>query len=500
MPDQGGAAEEASAPFGSCIVGAGAAGPNALVAASRSLRPSGRIALIDRRASPGGRWNEAYDDVRLHRAHSMFTAGNIPRRIDRPPHDLATGPEVLAHRTHRLATLERSVSVTRPLGRAYLDTAEDEGGVPVRHAGSEGTATLRADRPIVARGDGGEAPAPRALGSDAVVSTAPIGLFGPEVPQDAPVYVVGGGKTGMDTCHARPSRAPSRKVVPIAGTGVAFGIREVTTPRGPARYWRGTPISTSFRNIARAFDGTHADEVVRTVAGAYSHGLDPGARNLLFGILSRAERAFIRGGLADRIYDDLSDVEDGPDGSVMAMRSGARRRIERGAVVVHRTVHLMRETLGPAGDDVSEGGRVPRISPRSAVHVPNTVSACFLAHLWHRGALPHPDIYARDFSAVFQKDRKIARMAGVVVSYQMHCAILESPPMKVFDECGLDLNRCYPPHRRIPILIDLKRSGRRHLAQCRAALDRLPAGLGVPMRPVGQRSAASAAPSSIAPS
>lgn len=58
-----------------CILGAGIAGLNALFAASRYLTRDQKVVLIDRRPNAGGMWNAAYDYVRLHQPHPMFTAG-----------------------------------------------------------------------------------------------------------------------------------------------------------------------------------------------------------------------------------------------------------------------------------------------------------------------------------------------------------------------------------------------------------------------------------------
>ncbi|PWJ13261.1 FAD-dependent oxidoreductase [Jannaschia seohaensis] len=473
--------------FDLCIVGAGASGLNALFAATRHLPAGARIALVDKRAAPGGMWNDVYDFVRLHQAHPMFTVGNIPWRGNAPPHYLARGDEVLGHLGHCLSVIERSADVTRLFGHSFVEAEEDGAGVTVHLDGPGGPKTLRADRAILSSGYEVEALDPLPLSSGAVRSTAPTRLSAEDSDPQAPVYVIGGGKTGMDTCHMLIGRHPGRRVVLLNGNGVAFGVREITTPRGLARWWRGTPIAKIFKEISLAYDGTNAREVIDGPAGRYVHSLDGQARNFLFGILSREEMTTIRNGLSEVIQDHLVDVIDGADGPEMKLRSGASRGIEPGALVVNCTGHLLRGALPPAPDYLSEGGRILRITPRSAVHFLSTVSAYFLTHLWYYGKLPHPDIHACDFAAVFQHDRELARVLGVVVSFQTQCALVPSLPFKVFDECGLDLNRWYPLPRRVPILIDLKRNGPAYVAHCQTVLDRVAAQTGLRIGPLMPR-------------
>lgn len=79
------------------VVGAGIAGLNALYAAVQYLPKNARVLLIDQKAGPGGMWNTAYDYVRLHQPHPMFTVGDMKWAWNKPRDYLAKRDEVRDH-------------------------------------------------------------------------------------------------------------------------------------------------------------------------------------------------------------------------------------------------------------------------------------------------------------------------------------------------------------------------------------------------------------------
>lgn len=85
------------------IIGAGAVG---MIFADQPLSETGaRIALVDRRAMPGGHWNEAYSFVRLHQPSAFYGVGSRnlgSNRIDESGlnkgyYELASGAEVRSY-------------------------------------------------------------------------------------------------------------------------------------------------------------------------------------------------------------------------------------------------------------------------------------------------------------------------------------------------------------------------------------------------------------------
>jgi len=83
------------------VVGAGAVGmalADTLVAESEAS-----VILVDRRAHPGGHWNDAYPFVRLHGPSAIYGVNSMPLgsgRVDESGlnqglHELASGAEIL---------------------------------------------------------------------------------------------------------------------------------------------------------------------------------------------------------------------------------------------------------------------------------------------------------------------------------------------------------------------------------------------------------------------
>ena len=63
--------------FDLVVIGAGISGLNALYAAADYLPKDASVLLLAQKAAPGGMWNTAYDYVRLHQPHPMFTVGDL---------------------------------------------------------------------------------------------------------------------------------------------------------------------------------------------------------------------------------------------------------------------------------------------------------------------------------------------------------------------------------------------------------------------------------------
>ena len=88
------------------VVGAGVAGLNALYAAVQYLPSSARVMLVDQKDSAGGMWNSAYDYVRLHQPHPMFTVGDLKWAWSKPREYLAKRDEVRDHLSGSLAAVQ----------------------------------------------------------------------------------------------------------------------------------------------------------------------------------------------------------------------------------------------------------------------------------------------------------------------------------------------------------------------------------------------------------
>lgn len=459
------------------IIGAGIAGLNALYAASCYLKPGDKVILIDRHARAGGMWTETYDYVRLHQPHPMFTAGDIPWTLGQPPAHLASRQEVLGHFTHCLAELRRRVTLVEYYGYDYLGHEEVQADgawhVQVEIAPVGGGPALRLRAPHCVKAFGFRIPenAPLPWRSTQVVSLAPqdAALFAPSM---APVYVIGGGKTGMDTAHALLSRFPGREVHLVVGKGTLFTNRNKAFPSGLARWWGGRTTLGMFLDIALRFDGDNEAAVRDHFRKHYALGLGANYEHFVLGLLSEEENAFIARGLRGTIEDYVDDVEDINGAPTMRLRSGTLRPVAPGTVFVNCTGYVMREEHDYEPYR-SAHGCVVSVQPTSAIHILTTFAAYFLVHLLYLGKLDSLPLYEMNHEALFRANKvasPYACMAQILLNTML---ILNATPFSVFEHCGLDFDRWYPLPRRLLNLLRLKRHGPTYIAHFRRALDRL---------------------------
>lgn len=185
------------------IAGAGATG---LAFADTLLSESdATIVIVDRRAKPGGHWNDAYPFVRLHGPAVMYGVNSLPLgtgRIDdvglnRGLHELASGDEIRAYFDRVLH--ERLL----PSGRVtYLPlNSLDADGVATPLLGGTPRRLTARRRWVEATLADTQTPAthpPRFAVHEGVQCVTPTALARAPMPCSGHV-VIGGGKTAMDT-------------------------------------------------------------------------------------------------------------------------------------------------------------------------------------------------------------------------------------------------------------------------------------------------------------
>jgi len=232
-----------------CVVGAGISGLNALFVASRYLTRDQKVILIDRRKRVGGMWVDAYPYVRLHQPHPMFTAGNIKWTLGRDRSYLATKNEVLDHFAYCLDVIKQRVQVEEFFGWEVESDDETDGIVRIVCSSPDGRRmVVETKRLIKAYGFQSQPNQPLELSSGRVTSVSPdyCDMRCDEMrASDAPVWIIGGGKTAMDTAHALITEYPGREVNLVAGSGTYFLNRDRVLPTGAGRWWRGKSF-TSF--------------------------------------------------------------------------------------------------------------------------------------------------------------------------------------------------------------------------------------------------------------
>ena len=228
-----------------CVVGVGMAGLNVLAVAADYLDPSASVAVVDMNPGPGGMWHNTYDFVRLHQPHRLFTAGNIEWQLDKPPEHLASREEVLAHTRHCWSVLSEKLAIESWFSHGFVAHEPAEGGsLNVRISSVlDGTERIIRTKKLV-KAFGLNVPTTQALSfqSGLVRSITPASedFLGPAMlSDDAPIYVVGGGKTATDVAHELVTRVPDRKVEMFVGPGTAFFDRSRFFPAGSKRYYQG---------------------------------------------------------------------------------------------------------------------------------------------------------------------------------------------------------------------------------------------------------------------
>ncbi|MFD4293316.1 FAD-dependent oxidoreductase [Rhodococcus sp. NPDC058532] len=457
-----------------CIVGAGIAGMNALFAASRYLSHDARVILIDRRGQAGGMWVDTYPYVRLHQPHGLFTAGNIEWCLDRRPSHLATKTEVLDHFRHCLDVIGRDLRVDEYFGWSFESATEANGTVRIQcHRPDGRRLVVHAQRLIKAYGLGIAPNDPLPASSSRVRSVSPdqCDVRAGEIrASDAPVWVIGGGKTAMDTAHALVTADPRREVTLVAGSGTFFISRDRAFPGNSRRWWRGQLPNAVAAEAARRFDGTNEAAVARWYRATHGTGPTPGASNFLLGVQSEAETSAITAGVHEVVMDHFVDAVDRGGGPTAVFRSGATKPMTAGTWIVNCTGYI--KVDGDYEPYVSPTGNVVVVHPRSAVlHLPSFMGY-YLAHLMFAGRIRDVPLYELDVGGLFAGGGKhvFPYTAMALAMYNLGM-LADALPATVFRDCGLDFDRWYPIHRRLLGTARFAAANHRDRAHHRRTLD-----------------------------
>jgi len=464
------------------VVGAGVAGLNALYAAVQYLPATARVLLIDQKDVAGGMWNTAYDYVRLHQPHPMFTVGDLTWAWNKPRDYLAKRDEVRDHLASSIDAVEKVVNLTTQFGHtvASCDEVEADHGfrarLTVHPNGDPGqVSAIEADRTIYASGLNYRPAEPLALSSDSVISIIPQDMLATLAAHpEAPVCVVGGGKTGMDTVLAALGTGPEREVSLIKGRGTNFLNRTRYVPTGIKRWTSGALISRLFRDVALNFDGDNEDHTIRHFRTQHSTAPDCANEVFAYGMQSEEEHSRVVQGLAKTHSDYLVDVTDQTSGPTITFRSGASEPVTDGTIFVNCTGSFFRaDDLHERQACLSPNGTVLCIAPRDSIHFLSSVAGFFATHLVYRDTFRGKGFYTLDHEDLFRKNRNAWIGASATQAYMNQVIAVQTLPTMLLDRCGLDLDRWYPLPRRVIGLMQMKSSAMRDIAHCRKALDRV---------------------------
>jgi hypothetical protein len=459
-----------------CVVGAGYAGLNALFVASRYLSATARILVLDMHQRPGGMWNDAYSYVRLHQPYRMFTAGNIPWTLRRERSYLATRDEVKTHLCHCFDVVSERVNMDARWGWECLDNTEDGTSVVVTARDPQGEVhRFIATRFIDATGFNVEINDPLPVTSRDVRSVSPeelvdAGLLSKD--RTEPVWVIGSGKTAMDTVIALVRSNPGRTIGMVTGTGTYFYNRDLVNPTGLKRWTGGVRYNAIFAGAAKRFDGTNEAEVTAWCRARYGTSPlgDPAPTHLLFALLSEGETATVATGVNEVVRDHLVDVVDEESGPVMVLRTGARHQIPSGSWVVNCTGYLKPRDAEHV-PYVSSSGRMMSINPTSIIFPSPGVCAFLQTHLFYLDRLAHPPFYELDLAGAARSTPEAAlAVASTLLAYNLSY-VFELVPFKAFREFGLDIDSWYPLPRQLAGQIRSMRTYKRDRERHRQALD-----------------------------
>lgn len=435
-----------------CIVGAGLAGVNALFAASRHLSGDQRVILVDRRGRVGGMWVDTYPYVRLHQPHRLFTAGNIGWTLDQQPSHLASKPEVLDHFQHCIRVLKKQMWVDEFYGWTVESDEELDDVVRLRCRSNRGeTMLIETKRLIRASGFAVEPNEPLPISSPLVKTVSPdtCDMRGaPVADDDHPVWVIGGGKTAMDTAHALIATYPGREVNLVAGSGTFFHDRDVFFPNGVRRWWGGSITSSVAAEFADRYDGTNEEDIWDWHRATYGVSATPTTNHFLLGLLSTAERDSIAAGLNRVFMEHMVDLCDAGDSTEMAFRSGTRTPVQPGSWIVNCTGYLSGR-VQPYQPYISPTGRILTIQTTSATMHLTSYSGYFMTHLLLAGKAREVPLYALDLFGLYRESRKAFPYALFALVQLNLSLLVDALPATVFRECGLDFDNWYPLPRRM---------------------------------------------------
>jgi cation diffusion facilitator CzcD-associated flavoprotein CzcO len=435
-----------------CIAGAGIAGLNALFVASQYLSPDQRVILVDRRERVGGMWVDTYPYVRLHQPHPMFTAGNIEWTLGRDRSYLATKGEVLDHFAYCLDVIKQRVQVDEFFGWTVESHDETDGPVRITCRSADGKrVVVEAKRLIKAYGFQSKPNDPLEISSDRILSVSPdfCDMRCDEMrASDTPVWIIGGGKTAMDTAHALITEYPGREVNLVAGSGTYFMSRDRLLPTGAGRWWRGKTFSSVAVELTRRYDGTNETAVEQWFRDTYGTWLTPETGNFFAGLLSESENQTIAAGLNDVVMDHLVDAVDRNGDTELILRSGATKAIQPGSWIVNCTGYFKYDERAYE-PYVSSSGAVLSIQPRSMTLQLTSIMAYFMAHLLMLGRIRDIPMYELDALELRNKSNTAFVFTLFTLALYNLSLITGRIPNKVFAECGTDISRWYPLPRRM---------------------------------------------------
>ncbi len=463
-----------------CIVGAGLAGLNALVCAAPYLGKNDKVIILDKKNGIGGMWPGAYDYIRLHQPHVEFTCGSIPWNLNRERSYLPTKTEILDYFKRCYEQVKNSVVLSEYWNYSLLDCQEVavDGDYEV-HASFASTTDqqtprllIKSQRLIKAFGVNVSPMSSLSFTSSSVQSITPSALssFTSEIESsDKPVYIVGGGKTGMDTAFQVIKRFPGRTVHVFTGRGIAFLNRDQIYPTGPKRYFKGNLFTEVLLNTGLKFDGTNENETYDYFMGRYGISLSADPQNYVFGFLSEEEISVISNNV--KTYNGyLEDVIDEDGSPVMKLRSGEKIPISEGSWFINCTGFLLKNNP-PSEPYISKHGKIISIQYTSETFFFTRLSGYFLTNLWFLGKLKDLPLYQIDYVALSAKNQKVVSLTAMCHTLHNLIKAVDVLPLKLVLDCAGVVDKLHPIYKSLFFYLKVLKNKNKYLNHFQQTLD-----------------------------
>lgn len=464
-----------------CIVGAGLAGLNALAVAINYLGKNDRVIIVDQKNGIGGMWPEAYDYVRLHSPYRSFRCGNIQWKLDKPSSYLATKAEILDYLGHCYEQAKYRVRLDEYWNYSLLDCQEVKvNGDYEVHASFSSTVDLQAPPLIIktqklirAFGFNVAPTTQLPLTSSSVKSITPSYLYlnSTEIQQsNKPIYIVGGGKSGMDVAFYLANRFPDKIVHMLNGKGTAFLNRNKLFPKGMKRFLGGTLFIDFALKISIQFNGLNEDSIIENILNDYIISLNNNPQNLLFGFLSEEELTVISENTI-KYGDYLEDVVNQDGSPIMVLKGGENIKVEEGSYFVNCTGTVLRKHI-PYESYLSVNSIILSINHTSSISFATHLSAYFLTHLWFLNKLKDLPLIEFNYDAIARKNRKLIYIAGIPHFFYNLTIISDVLPSKLMEDFPGFLDKdVYPSYRLLLSGLRLKVNRDKYLNHWKKTLD-----------------------------
>ncbi|MEM7032814.1 MAG: hypothetical protein AAF629_24915 [Chloroflexota bacterium] len=154
---------------------------------------------------------------------------------------------------------------------------------------------------------------------------------------DKPIYIVGGGKTAMDTVFQFAKKFPDKTIHMLVGKGTAFFNRNKIFPKGLKRYVGGILMTDVIIDLSMKFNGVNEAETFDYFMEEYALSLDADAQHNFAGIMSEEEMGVISNKVNTIHHDYLEDVIDYNGSPAMRLRSGELIPVEKGSWFINCT-------------------------------------------------------------------------------------------------------------------------------------------------------------------